>query len=430
MIIPAELNTFYHKPEYDFEGKYPKIAKDDYISIIYKDLDTGKKYMDTIEKPTYIYYKLNDDQPEPTYNKLFIEKEKVHPIEVPYRDLLKNIAIETHNEEFYRFNAANNKKADNKKLHTDPSIFFSDQSIDDHYRLNIINGWEVGKDWRTTGESEGQFEDNASAKIYIMGKITDEEGRPIVIGGRKAPLSDDSTVDEMFRSVGEYTLINIYSITNGIDFYNNFTPIMNTRVNIYDAQSPLTQDLEVQNVPGVGAHYFETEENVAYFIHELSRKKVYIDYCLSLVENNMDIDFKYFNTYGESKTYLASTETKSPLGNIDITMEFRIKLMTNANEVYVKQAVITYVKNYIENLNETFEDFHVSSLIHDIMEEMHNDIVYIEFRRFNKNELGVDHIELMNTDSIYTVPEFICIRNRKNTDGDLEPWIEVTIMAK
>ena len=188
------LNTFYHKPEYDFSGKYPKMVEDDYISIIYKDLDTDKKYMDTIKNPSYIYYKLNDDQPEPTYNKLFIEKEKVHPVEVPYRDLLKNIAVETNNEEFYKFNAARGQKAENKKLHTDPSIFFSDQAIDDHYRFRFNQTYKNN----IFELKRGYFD------IEVDGKYTEEDFPPL----GSCPINCVSFLNDGNNTIYTYILRN------------------------------------------------------------------------------------------------------------------------------------------------------------------------------------------------------------------------------
>ena len=184
----------------------------------------------------------------------------------------------------------------------------------------------------------------------------------------------------------------------------------------------------IQGVPFVGAHYFNIESNVSYFLNELLKKKSYIDHCLTLVENNMDIDFKYFNTYGESKTYTIGDREETPLGHIDITMKFRAKLV-NPNDIQTKKSIIARIKSEIENLNESGKDLHIPQLTHDLMEEFKDTAIYIEFMNFNDNRLGVNHIELKEIDNIHTVPEFICIRNRYNEDkSDLEPWIDLEIV--
>ena len=133
------MNTFYQYPYKDEStGKY----KDDFLVIVYKINSTGKKDYIVIKKPTYIYYKLKDEFPVPDYNMLFIEKEKVNPIEVPYTLLEKSIAEETGNEDFYKTNIANRDRARNQLLHTLPQIFFSDSSIENHYRFRFAQTYK------------------------------------------------------------------------------------------------------------------------------------------------------------------------------------------------------------------------------------------------------------------------------------------------
>ena len=285
--------------------------------------------------------------------------------------------------------------------------FITDNQFDAENNIKITNCLDPG----TTDTNHGYFEDNANARIYILGKFDEEYGR--------------STLDSIIPGLDGYTLINVYSVVNGLDFYNNFTRIMNTRVVQVDNDG---NEFEIQNVPFIGAHYFTDESKVSYFIHEIIKKKSYIDYCLTLVENNMDIDFKYFNTYGESQTYTIGDQEATPLGHIDINMKFRAKL-TNVNDVSTKQAIIDYIKSSIENLNDSGKDLHIPNLIHDISEEFKDKIVYVEFMNFNDNRLGVNHIELKEVNNIHIVPEFITIRNRLNADKTaIEPWIDLEIV--
>lgn len=127
------MNTKYQRAVYN-DGK--KIS-DDMIIIVYKDNNTGKKDFVIQKKPDYIYYHIKDENQIPDYNKLFIERDKVEQIVVPFKKLEASIAELTGNKEFYEANVLNKNFAENKKLHTDPSIFFSDTSIEDHYRFRF-----------------------------------------------------------------------------------------------------------------------------------------------------------------------------------------------------------------------------------------------------------------------------------------------------
>ena len=129
------MNTYYQYPKFDPET-HKKIS-DDFMILVFRDNKTGRTYHKVIYKPDYIYYKLNDDIQPTDYPLLFIEKEKVHPISVPYIDLEASIAKETGNEEFYKTNLYNHNRQENKKLHMCTNIFFSDVNIESHYRFRF-----------------------------------------------------------------------------------------------------------------------------------------------------------------------------------------------------------------------------------------------------------------------------------------------------
>ena len=62
------LNTYYQYPAFE-DGK--KIS-DDFIVLVFRDNSTGITHHKIINKPTYTYYLMNDDQEIPNYNKLSI----------------------------------------------------------------------------------------------------------------------------------------------------------------------------------------------------------------------------------------------------------------------------------------------------------------------------------------------------------------------
>ena len=131
------MNTYYSYPKFE-DGKK---VMDDFLYIIYKDNTTKKKHYKIIMKPKYTFYVLKDEADRTSYNRLFIEKEKVIPVTVPFNDLEKEIAKRTGNEEFYKQNILNRNKRGNKQLHFLPDIFFSDVDIEDHYRFKFANSY-------------------------------------------------------------------------------------------------------------------------------------------------------------------------------------------------------------------------------------------------------------------------------------------------
>lgn len=259
----------------------------------------------------------------------------------------------------------------------------------------------------------GFFEDNCEAKIYIYAKFDEEYGR--------------YNLDKMIPNMNGWTLVNIYSLANGLSFFNNLTRITDTRIRPITSEDKTIMKYDISGIPVIGEHFFVSEDNVTLFLEEFLKRKSYIDYCISVLKNNMDIDFKFYNTYGYSRTYTIGDKEETSLGDIDIVMKFRMKL-TNSTDSTTKNEVIDYIKKYIENLNKT-DDLHIPNLLHDIKEEFGNLIVYIEFMNFNNNRLGINHIEKRDDIGVHTVPEFISVRNRYNEDyTELEPCIDIEIV--
>lgn len=126
------LNTTFIRPTKQENGKYT----DPIIDILYKDNKTGKKFIKEIKNPTYQFYMANDDV-YVDINQFSIPVDKVHKVEVPFKDLEKKIAELTGNEEFYYNNIKAGNRYDNKILHTHPRIYASDMDLQDHYRARF-----------------------------------------------------------------------------------------------------------------------------------------------------------------------------------------------------------------------------------------------------------------------------------------------------
>lgn len=125
------LNTIYRYPRKNLEtGKYD----DGRIILLYRDNNTGEKKIQEIENPNYTFYMANDDV-YLDHHLFFIDKDEVTPITVPYKDVLKTIAEETNNTEFFYNNLKNRDRRANEQLHSLPNIFGSDINVEDAYRL-------------------------------------------------------------------------------------------------------------------------------------------------------------------------------------------------------------------------------------------------------------------------------------------------------
>ena len=108
----------------------------DYLTLVYKDCDTGMKYAEEKENPDYEYYIATPDN-RVNYNRMFIPEDQTETIVVPYRDIEKDIAKKVGMTEYFYENIKNGNRSANKKLHLHPDVFNSDMNIEDHYMFRF-----------------------------------------------------------------------------------------------------------------------------------------------------------------------------------------------------------------------------------------------------------------------------------------------------
>ena len=285
------------------------------------------------------------------------------------------------------------------------TIIGTDDTMDLKNNIKITGMNEAG----SRNPVYGYIEEDCSASIYILTNIgpTPETDYP-----RK-------DLDDFAPGYEEYIVTNVYKCSAGLDFFENYTNVTDTSVNILNESNYL-----ISGVPCVGRHYLRTEDDVSYLIEAIKERKAYIDYCLGLIENSMNIDFKFFNTYGNSKIYKLE-DKETPIGSIDISMKFKLSLK-DSTDITTRNEIVKSIKKYIENLND-IGDLHIPNLITDIINEYEDRIYYIEFVGFNT--FGTDDQHIIQVDENVDVPEFINIRNVIDpSTGLIVPDIEITLV--
>jgi DNA polymerase elongation subunit (family B) len=135
------LSTMYQRPtlinaSYDSSGNIKKKYGPDLLTVVARDNTTGEKLVDQIENPEYTYYKLKDGVN--VSNNLFcVKKEDVEPITTKYKDVLKSIAENTGNLDWFYDNIKTGNRKENNKLHLIKEILNSDMDIEDYYRMQF-----------------------------------------------------------------------------------------------------------------------------------------------------------------------------------------------------------------------------------------------------------------------------------------------------
>lgn len=259
---------------------------------------------------------------------------------------------------------------------------------------------------------------HVGVKIYICTNFNDEYG----VFGRY-------DLDPIVPGLDDYTVCNMYTINGGLKLYENYSEIISSQVTDIVVEDIYTEHIgfHVMRVPCIRRSYATIESNLANFISNINYKKSYIDYALYILEDNFLIDFKFFNTYGPSRTYTLDKAGTQLIDRVNLTLDFELKLLQNSDK-NTKNYILNDIKETIEDLND-ISSLHIPNLITDITTKYRESIEYLEFKGFNGYGPGVQHIYrqdfnvLTGTVDVNMVPEFLTV----HTDLDMTPDVNITL---
>lgn len=215
----------------------------DALDIIYKDIDTGKKHLKTIEEPEIDIYITKEEYRDFEYNRSFIELDKCEKHTCKYRTLQWYIAKqagEHYVAELKRMVQSGNSR-DIQKIHTYPYVFGSDIPIDAFYRANWLLEYDNDSNKPLT-------------KIYL-----DIETDTINFNGfakhGECPINAVSVIDEDGRAVYTFLLNNpdnplIQQFVDDIDnvynelheMFDDSYGVLDYKIYMYDDERDLIKD--------------------------------------------------------------------------------------------------------------------------------------------------------------------------------------------
>lgn len=297
-----------------------------------------------------------------------------------------------------------------------------------------------------SGAVDNYFGQNMNMRIYVLLR------EPPIEYADMNRSTDSKLLDDIISITGNtdstlndnYSLTNIYSVVNGIDMYYNFTNVMESEIAVTESASGDTTQIDkriIRNVPLIKEDYIHqsdldtTEEAMREFTEVLEDRLSYIEYCLEVLEDALDIDFKFFNTYGPSNKYyldlgdnISTTSDEGakpmPINRVDITLKFKIKLINNSYANIIDK-IKEYIKEYVEDI-DSIEDIHIPNIITNITTEYREYITYFEFVSFNYADPdgnygpGCQHIlEKDDEGKLDYTPEFLNIRNNEFNGPDI-----------
>lgn len=146
------LDATYHFPNKQQVEGYngvKTVYTPDTMTIVYKDNTTGKKGIEVIENPKYVFYMLKNNIPTPNYDMFFTDMKNLDEITCRYRDINKAIAEKldqyegtTKYTDLYKRNVRDGNYKANMDFQKSRRVFGSDIPINDFYRMRFAEQYK------------------------------------------------------------------------------------------------------------------------------------------------------------------------------------------------------------------------------------------------------------------------------------------------
>ena len=200
----------------------PRKATDyhDYLSIVYKDLITGKKELMKIKDPEFTIYEVEESYRTFKSQRQFVEMEHLIPHKIKYKDTLYEIA-KIMGESGIRYYKEHTRYYERRELYKYPYVVGADIGIETYYR--VLWHKELGNDDKK--EVTCQFLD-----IEVNQKHWDGAGIP---REGECPIDAISLVDDASNTVYTF-LLKVPDNPLIDDFMNNINDVYKELHELFD----------------------------------------------------------------------------------------------------------------------------------------------------------------------------------------------------
>ncbi len=189
----------------------------------------------------------------------------------------------------------------------------------------------------------------------------------------------------------------------------------------------------LNEVPCIRHGYINNEDTALEFLNKIISEKNYLEYCISVIEDNFSIDFKFFNTYGPSYLYSTDQSGTNKINKVNISLVFNISLTSNYDN-NILSMIIKDIKDYIEDITK-LQNIHMVNITNYITNKYSDSIEFFEFVSLNGHGDWKHIYNNQEDDSSYYIsehtPEFLNINNNTIYSGNIssvEPDIIINVI--
>lgn len=273
----------------------------------------------------------------------------------------------------------------------------TNDSIDSKNRIRINNVKDIG----TNSIAYGHMPSTANVDIFVLVKLEDAEyGR--------------FELDNYVPNLDGYSVCNVYNVNEGLDFFINYSGNISSIIEF--SQEAGSEVFTIKSLPVVKRKYLQAKEsNIQYLMSSLAEKKTYIDIVRKTLDNNFNIDMKFFNTHGYSKRFMIDAAKGTLLDKVNIVPKFRIQTLPNADPTVIKK-IKKDIKDLVEDITaNSLPSIHFAKIVGNIYTKYKDSIEFIQFNGINSYGPEVQYLERIPSRDILSVPEIISID--ENEDG-------------
>ena len=294
----------------------------------------------------------------------------------------------------------------------------------------------------------------AAANVHVAFDLATVDASTLVytidVGGTEyyvkfSDLTTDNDFINYLYSYGttshEYSSLNmpdgysvIYDEDNEVTMIKTISP--SNSIYFVDKSSMTTQErfyYILNEIPCIKHGYIDNEDTALEFLNKIISEKNYLEYCISVIEDNFSVDFKFFNTYGPSYLYSVNPNGSDKINKVNISLEFNLSLTSNYDN-NILSMITKDIKEYIEDITK-LQDIHMVNITNYISNKYPDSIEYFEFVSANGHSTWKHIYNTQEDDSSYYVsehtPEFLNINNSDSISGNsstIEPDIVINVV--
>lgn len=232
-----------------------------------------------------------------------------------------------------------------------------------------------------------------------------------------------SNLADQIPGLDDYCLTNIYSTDGNVELFKNLNSIMGSTILTKPEPSGQGYYYKIKGVPVVRHLYLQEDANMRQLIKLLDYFKNVLSGALDVLENNVNIDFKFYNSFGPSQYFTIGT-AREALDKTSIAITLNVRISGEIRSALVDE-IKRFVIDFVETTNKDSLNFLYVSDLTSAMKQNFGQIVFTEFAGFNNypaelqiienNFKGIDY--LRKEQVINFIPEYLNVNRVAVIEG-------------